>query len=89
MEDKIRAILSARGGMADTIEAISREGNLYEAGLTSLATVQVMLSIEEEFDIEFPDAMLNRKTFASIAEIQDRVERLMNSGTMSDDVAAD
>ena len=28
-----------------------------------------MLAIEEEFDIEFPEAMLTRRTFSSIAGI--------------------
>jgi acyl carrier protein len=77
LEEKIRAILSKRGGMADTIASVPREGNLYEAGLTSLATVQVMLSLEEDFDFEFPDSMLNRNTFASIAELQKRIEGLL------------
>jgi acyl carrier protein len=29
-----------------------------------------MLGLEEAFDIEFPESMLNRKTFSSIAAIE-------------------
>ena len=35
-----------------------------------------MLALEEGFDIEFPDAMLSRKTFASIDALAAAVERL-------------
>jgi acyl carrier protein len=47
------------------------------AGLTSLATVGLMLALEDEFDIEFPDSALSRKTFSSIEAIADTVESLM------------
>jgi acyl carrier protein len=77
LEDKIRDILGKRGGMAATIGSVAREANLYEAGLTSLSTVQIMLSLEEEFDVEFPESMLNRNSFASISEIQRRIETLV------------
>ncbi len=51
------------------IGTLSDDANLYEAGLTSFASVQLMLAIEEEFDIEFPETMLTRRTFSSIAGI--------------------
>jgi len=50
--------------------------DLYHAGLTSLATVGLMLALEDEFDIEFPDSMLSRKTFGSIESIVDAIEEL-------------
>jgi len=49
---------------------------LYDAGLTSFASVQIMLALEEEFDIEFPEAMLTRRTFSSIAHMADAVSQL-------------
>ena len=48
------------------VEQIDDRSDLYQAGLTSLATVGLMLAIEDAFDIEFPDALLSRKTFRSI-----------------------
>jgi len=48
----------------------------FDAGLTSLATVGLMLALEDEFDIEFPDSMLSRKTFGSIESIVDAIEEL-------------
>ncbi len=57
-------------------DELQDHSDLYHAGLTSLATVSLMLAIEEEFDIEFPDSMLGRKTFGSIEAIVDAVDEL-------------
>ena len=36
-----------------------------------------MLGLEETFDVEFPERMLNRRTFASIAAIAAAVSELV------------
>ena len=36
-----------------------------------------MLGLEETFDVEFPDRMLQRKTFESIASIRAAVSELL------------
>jgi acyl carrier protein len=51
---------------------------LYAAGLTSLTTVNLMLAIEDHFDIEFPDKMLGRKTFESIQSLSEAIEEILN-----------
>ncbi len=56
--------------------SLSDDANLYDAGLTSFASVQMMLAIEEEFDIEFPETMLTRRTFSSLANIAAAVSEL-------------
>jgi acyl carrier protein len=38
--------------------------------MTSHASVNVMLALEDAFDIEFPDRMLTRSVFESIASIR-------------------
>jgi acyl carrier protein len=37
--------------------------------MTSHASVNLMLALEAAFDIEFPDAMLKRSVFQSVASI--------------------
>lgn len=49
--------------------ALDDHADLYRAGMTSHASVNVMLALEDVFDIEFPDAMLKRSVFESIASI--------------------
>ena len=50
------------------ISTLPRDGDLYRAGLTSHASVNVMLALEDA-DIGFPDALLKKSTFESIAAI--------------------
>ena len=44
--------------------------------MTSHASVNVMLALETEFDIEFPDRMLKRSVFESISAIQTAISEL-------------
>lgn len=73
---KIREILAKNGRLSTSVDQLQDDGDLYNAGLTSLATVGVMLALEEEFDIEIPDSLLGRKTFQSIQSIADVVNQL-------------
>jgi acyl carrier protein len=44
--------------------------NLREAGLTSLDMVNLMLSIEAEFDIEIPQSAMTPENFDTVAAIE-------------------
>lgn len=68
--ERIRAVLSAHGRLGREVGHLSDEDDLYEAGMTSLARVNVMLALEGEFDVEFPDHMLNPAVFSSVAAIE-------------------
>lgn len=73
----IREIIAQHGRLAGPVDGLAGDSDLYDAGLTSLATVGVMLALEEHFDVEFPDAMLARKTFQSMNSIAAAVARLL------------
>lgn len=70
MIETVRDILGRVGGLPVPAQEIAVDADLYAAGLSSFASVQVMLALEEAFDLEFPDNLLNRKSFASIAAIE-------------------
>jgi acyl carrier protein len=74
--DKIKSILKAHGRLSTDAESLADEADLYQAGMTSHASVNVMLALEGEFDIEFPDQMLKRSAFKSIASIRAAIEEL-------------
>lgn len=76
--DKIKLILEQHGRLTNPVDNLDDDSDLYNAGLTSLATVGLMLALEEEFDVEFPDSMLSRKTFSSIESISDALEELQS-----------
>jgi acyl carrier protein len=66
MRDKLRDLVSQHGRLSVPMDRLGDDSDLYQAGLTSLATVGLMLALEDAFDVEFPDAMLTRNTFRSI-----------------------
>ena len=41
--------------------------------MTSHASVNVMLALEDAFEVEFPDELLTKQTFCTIATIRDAV----------------
>ena len=49
---------------------LSENADLYDAGMTSHASVNLMLALENEFDVEFPDELLTRSVFSSIESIK-------------------
>lgn len=79
MNTTIRELLVKFGKLPVSVDQVADDADLYAAGLTSFASVQLMLGIEEAFDIEFPDNLLNRKSFASIAAIAKTVDQIKDS----------
>ena len=73
---EIRKIVAAHGRLTTDVEKLADESDLYEAGLTSLSTVNLMLALEEHFDVEFLDRMLGRKTFQSIRNLSEAITEL-------------
>jgi acyl carrier protein len=69
MKQTIREILAKHGNLPVAIDEVADTADLYDAGLSSFASVQVMLALEEEFDTEFPEHLLNRKSFSSVDAI--------------------
>lgn len=74
--DDIRQILKDHGRLSTDVATLAEDSDLYQAGLTSHASVNVMLALEGKFDIEFPDRMLKRGVFGSIAAIREAIEEL-------------
>ncbi len=76
MIDRIRKILKEHGRLSQDALVYPEDGDLYQAGMTSHASVNVMLALEGEFDIEFPDHMLKRSVFESMASMRDAIGQL-------------
>jgi acyl carrier protein len=79
MQDQIRDVLATHGRMAVDPREVDEQADLYELGLTSHASVDVMLALEDAFDIEFPDEVLKKSTFASVYNIAQVVEGLVKA----------
>lgn len=67
IREDIRTLLKEIAHLPVDITSLGDDADLYEAGLSSYDTVHLMLALEEKFEIEFPDSMLNRRSFESVA----------------------
>ncbi len=69
MNDEIRQIIKQHGRLQVDAASLSDDDDLYLAGMTSHASVNVMLALEDHFDVEFPDRLLERAVFESIGAL--------------------
>jgi len=76
MTERIRAILKEHARISLPVESLDETADLYAAGMTSHATVHLMLALENEFDVEFPERMLRRNVFETIASIRAALDEL-------------
>lgn len=76
IDQQIRVVLKEQGRLSKDALALADDEDLYQAGMTSHASVNVMLGLEGTFDIEFPDHMLKRNVFNSVASIRAAVLEL-------------
>jgi len=74
--EDIRSILAEHARLLVDVDTLTDDSDLYQAGLTSLSTVNLMLALEEHFDVEFLDSILGRKTFGSIRSLSEAISQL-------------
>jgi acyl carrier protein len=68
--------LSEHGRLQVDPATLEDATDLFAVGMTSHASVNVMLALEDAFDIEFPETMLKKSTFESIAAIRTSVQQM-------------
>ncbi len=73
---EVRKVLAQHARLPVSADSLSVDDDLFQAGMSSHASVNVMLAIEDAFDVEFPDAMLTREVFATIDAISGAVTEL-------------
>jgi len=76
LDTKIRDVLAVNARLLGDPRALGDSDDLYANGLSSHASVSVMLALEETFEIEFPDDLLRKSTFGSIASIREALVSL-------------
>ena len=81
--EEIRRVLGEHARLTVNVADLSDTGNLFRLGMTSHASVSVMLALEDAFGVEFPEPMLKKSTFESIASIANAIAELL--GTVSAD----
>lgn len=79
MKNRVRCILKQLDELSQVIDALDDEASLYDAGLSSFGAVELMVALESNFRIQFPDSFLTRKTFESISSISAAVQKLQQA----------
>lgn len=69
MIDQIRQIVLEHGRLTIPPDELLNDSDLYACGMTSHASVTLMLALEDALDVEFPDRLLTREVFSSVASI--------------------
>ena len=70
MNARIRRVIADNAGLSVDVRTLADDADLFLAGMSSHASLEVMLALENEFDLEFPDRMLDRAVFESIASLE-------------------
>jgi len=68
--DEIRRVLKEHARLRVDVDELAEDADLFQAGMTSHASINVMLALEDAFDVEFPDRLLSRSVFTSIGSIR-------------------
>jgi acyl carrier protein len=76
MKEQIREVIKEHGQLSVDVDTLDDTADLYRAGMTSHASVNVMIALEDSFDVEFLDSMLKRSVFESVASIAAALEEV-------------
>jgi acyl carrier protein len=79
VKDQIRKVIEEHGQLSVAIDTLADDADLYQAGMTSHASVNVMIALEDSFDIEFLDSMLKRSVFESVDSIGAALEEVRSA----------
>jgi acyl carrier protein len=82
MDEKIREIIETHAQLKTSANSLPADADLYAAGMSSQASVSLMVALEDEFGIEFPDRMLKRSVFQSIASIRAALWEIQGSAAV-------
>jgi acyl carrier protein len=70
LRNQIRQVIAEHARLAVEVADLDDRDDLFRAGMSSHASVNVMLALEEAFDVEFPESMLRKSTFESVQAIE-------------------
>ena len=76
LAEEIRRVLRDHARLPIDVDSLDDQADLFRAGMSSHASVNVMLALEDAFDIEFLDSMLKRSMFESVAGIDAAIQEL-------------
>jgi acyl carrier protein len=76
LRSEVREVLRDHARIPGGIDRLDDNADLFRAGMSSHASVSLMLALEDAFEVEFPDVMLRRGVFESVSSIAAAVAEL-------------
>lgn len=76
---EVRRLVAEHGRLSVPMEQVGDDDDLFNAGMTSHATVGVMFALEDSFDVEFPEDMLNLNTFQTVNALTEALSSLLQA----------
>ena len=67
LEQQLTALVSER--LLETPSDFNEDSDLYESGLDSMAIMQLLILVEEEFGVALPESELTRQNFSTVRSI--------------------
>jgi acyl carrier protein len=80
LAERIAQLVRRAIGTQAAAESIGRDDDLRASGLSSLGLVNLMLAVEEEFELKVPERDMTPANFRSIARIIDLIRALSPQG---------
>ncbi|WP_144138525.1 acyl carrier protein [Paraburkholderia sp. BCC1884] len=77
MNAQVRSILQDTACLDVPVDTLADHDDLYDAGLSSLGTVRVMMAIEETFSIQIPATLITHDLFQSIDSLARVIEQIV------------
>lgn len=77
LDQVVRGVIGEFGKLSADAATIRDNQDLYGLGLASHATVNVVMALEDELDIEFPDELLTKATFSTLKSLKDAIRPLV------------
>ena len=79
IREQLRLLVRNHARLNLPLEDIGDSTDLYRAGMSSQGSVVLMIPVEGEFGLEFPDSMLSRDVFSTIDSIAAAIEVVMQA----------
>ncbi|AKT50195.1 acyl carrier protein [Arsenicicoccus sp. oral taxon 190] len=74
--EAVRGVVAQHAALERDPATLAPDDDLFDAGMTSHRSVNLMMALEEELDVEFPDSALTRETFTSLRSIATAVDQV-------------
>lgn len=81
MDNKFLEIISKH--LQEEINLDLKNTELKDLGLDSLASIELLLDLEEHYEIAFPDELLTEETFSTASTLWAIINKLKNNSVIS------